>query len=121
MVPHMAHLPITEADCSFTKQRTGIPTEVKKQEVTDTPFMSRTARCMGASYTSERSDSSDDGPEANARCWNTLRTEVEQDCTGASRQVFTVAWLLRWRRSIAGRIEERVHIVSTIVRVEEKG
>jgi hypothetical protein len=42
--------------------------EVKEHEVTDTPFMNRTARCIGASYTSERSDSSDGVLELKVRC-----------------------------------------------------
>lgn len=42
-------LPTMDADCSLIKHSMGIPTDVSAHEVTDTPFMRRTARAMGPS------------------------------------------------------------------------
>lgn len=44
--------PTTEADCSLIMQSVGMPMDVRMQDVTDTPFMIRTVRAMGPSYTS---------------------------------------------------------------------
>lgn len=41
-----------DVDCSLMRQSVGMPIDVRMHEVTDTPFMRRTARDIGPSYMS---------------------------------------------------------------------
>lgn len=45
-------LPTMDVDCSLMRQSVGMPMDVRMHEVTDTPFMRRTARDIGPSYIS---------------------------------------------------------------------